>query len=234
MINKNYATYWIVCFLTVSMVQVQLSVVANDISNRRIIIVCTAAVLDENYETRKQEYIQAIEKIKQFGFMPYIVESCKNGPTFLDALSDKVWYAKTNDFRLQNKGVNEAKSLLNFFEHNEFSDDDIIVKVTGRYMFIDDSFLRYIESHIEYDAFVKDVGKRLIKGDIFSGCFAMKHKYFIEFLRQLDLQKMEEEMSCVEWELADYVALRKEMKTCFMERLGVAYHFSCYNQDSYI
>ena len=36
----------------------------------------------------------------------------------------------------------------------------MILKITGRYMFIDDSFLRFIASHIEYDAFIKDVGKQ--------------------------------------------------------------------------
>ena len=237
MIKKKYHTYWIVSILTLPIFLVAYSKETSDMSDTRIVIVCTAAVLDDNYEIRKQEYIQAIEKIKQFGFKPYIVESCKRELTFLDTLSDRVWYAKTNDFRLKNKGVNEAKAMLDFFEHNEFNDDDIIVKVTGRYLFIDDSFLEYIKSHVEYDAFVKDVCKRIIighQGDIFTGCFAMKHKYLIGFLKQLHLQKMEEEMACIEWELADYVVLHKEMRTCFVEHLGMAYHFSYDTQVSYI
>lgn len=237
MVLRNYDHPRSVNFLTFGLILFHASIclAEHEISNTTIKIVCSAALLDEKYEVRKQEYINAIERIKQFGFMPYIVESCKSGPTFLDQLSDKVWYAKTNDFGLRNKGVNEAKALLNFFEHNKFNDDDIILKITGRYFFIDDSFLRYITNHLEYDAFVKDFRKpNGRERDMFTACFAMKYKYFVEFLQQLDLLKLEREMICIEWELADYVALSQEMKICIINKLGLAYRASCNNYIEYI
>lgn len=116
--------------------------------------------------------------------------------------------------------------MLYFFEHNKFDDDDMILKVTGRYMFIDDSFLRFIASHIEYDAFIKDVGHQGRMEDAFTGCFAMKYKYFIEFLRGLDLQNMEQKSIAIKWLLADYARLHQNMKTCAMNRLGIAYRCS--------
>ena len=167
----------------------------------KIKIVCTAALIDYQYELRKQEYIRGIEAIKRFGYMPYVVESYKTRPTFLDLLSDKVWYAKNDDTGLRNKGVKEAKALLNFFENNKFDDDDIIVKITGRYVFLDNKFLKYIADHQEYDAFVKYVTSEKVL-DMHTACFAMRYKYFLEFLRHLNLEKMEREMICIEWELA--------------------------------
>ena len=224
MISGGHATRSNIYFLMSSMVFYgSILMEATDSVGSTIKIVCTAALIDQGYDSRKQEYTKGIEKIKQFGFMPYIVESCKSGPSFLDLLSDKVWYAKTNDFNLRNKGVNEVKSLLHFFEFNKFDDDDIIVKTTARYIFTDNSFLVYIINHPEYDAFVKDIQKTTKhKGmDIFTGCFAMKYKYFIDFLRHLNLQKMEKEMVSIEWELADYVLLRRDMRTCVLDTLGM-------------
>jgi hypothetical protein len=198
-------------------------------------VVCTAALLPREYERRQQEYTQGINRIKEFGFMPYIVESCALGPTFLDTLSDRVWYAHTNDYTKKNIGVNEAKALLAFFEHNHFNDEDLIVKVTGRYYFVDDYFLQYV-AHNEYDAYVKDVAKLYGHDflDVFTACFAMKYKYLIEFLRQLDFEKMEKEWLAMEWLLGDYINAKKEMKVCMLEKLNLRYRVSFVNVDKYV
>jgi hypothetical protein len=201
-------------------------------------IICTAAILPQDYNRRKQEYINGINQIKKFGFMPYIVESCQLGPTFLEGLSDRVWYSHTNDYTIKNKGVNEAKSLLNFFEHNcqLFNDEDLIVKVTGRYYLINDFFLQSVVQRSEYDAFVKDVAKLYGHNwlDIFTACFAMKYKYLIEFLRQLNFEEMEKKSLCIEWKLGDYIASKKEMKVCMLDELNLRYRISYEGIDKYI
>ena len=167
--------------------------------------------------------------------MPYIIESCKNGPTFLDSLSDKVWYAKTNDARLRNKGVNEAKAMLDFFDHNYFNGDDIIVKITGRYLFTDNSFLNYIANHPKCDAVVKfGFARDRYDKAIYTACFAMRCKHFIKFLRQLNLQKMETEMIDIEHELADYVASHKDMTVCEVSNLGIASRVAFNNYTDYV
>ena len=198
-------------------------------------IICTAALLDRQYEMRKQEYIKGIEKIKQFGFTPYIVESCKNGPTFLDSLSAKVWYAKTNDANLKNKGVNEARAMLDFFDHTNFSDDDMIVKITGRYLFLDENFLNYLAGHPTCDAVVKFgfAPDRYDKA-IYTACFAMKYKHCIKFLRQLNLQKMETQMIDIEHELAEYVDRHKDMTVCDLDTLGIASRVAFNNYTDYL
>ena len=232
MISGGHATRSNIYFLMSSMVFYgSILMEATDSVGSTIKFVCTAALIDQGYDSRKQEYTKGIEKIKQFGFMPYIVESCKSGPSFLDLLSDKVWYAKTNDFNLRNKGVNEVKSLLHFFEFNKFDDDDIIVKTTARYIFTDNSFLVYIINHPEYDAFVKDIQKTTKhKGmGIFTGCFALKYKYFIQFLQQLSLQTMEKDTLSLETEFVKYLDLNKHIKICKLGTLGISFRFGFYD-----
>ena len=200
-------------------------------------VICTAAILNQDNVKREKEYAEGINRVRQFGYMPFIVESCKSGSTFLDTLSERVWYAQTNDYSLKNKGINEAKALLHFFEHNHFDDEDLIIKVTGRYYFIDDYFLQYIAQHCdEYDAFVKDVAKMWGHNflDIFTACFAMKYKYLIEFLRQLNFEEMEKKMICIEWKLGEYIASKKEMRVCMMDKLNLRYRISYDNKDKYI
>ena len=114
MIKRSETKYFKIYFLIFRIIffHGSILILANDTYCTQINIVCTAALINEQYEIRKQEYINVTEKIKQFGIMPYIVESCKHGPTFLDSVSDRVWYSQTNDYSLRNKGVNEAKALL--------------------------------------------------------------------------------------------------------------------------
>jgi len=204
-------------------------IVSFSASNDMIKIICTAALIAPQAESRKIEYVNAIKAVKQFGFVPYIVESCVAGPSFLDDLSDKLWYAKTNDSGLRNKGVNEVKALLHFFNHHTFNDDDIIVKVTGRYVFLNDSFFSFIMSHLKFDAFVRYLGDQ-----VFTGCFAMRYKYLINFLENLNLQKMEQSMINLERELADYLALHKGMIICRLDTLGIAARIAFNNYIDYL
>lgn len=203
----------------------QVAIHGIDHSYAHIKFVCTTALIHADYKVREKEYIKGIGRIRQLGFMPYIVESCANGPTFLDELSEQVWYAKTNNYAVKNKGVNEVMALLNFFEHNSFDEDDIVIKVTGRYFFTDDSFLQYIAGHKELDAFVIYLKTSWApKGDLFTGCFAMKHRFLMEFLKQLDLTEMEKNMMSVETEFARFIASRKDIHSCLLDKLGLMYY----------
>lgn len=186
------------------------------LTQNTINVVCTTALIDAQNDKRKQEYINAIETIKQFGFEPYIVESCASSPSFLDDLTDNVWYAKTHNFMLRNKGVKEVNALLDFFNYTRFGNEHIIVKVTGRYFFVNNSFLRFVADHLEYDVFVK-----YLDGQVFTGCFAMKYKYLINFLESLNLKRMESEMISIERELAVYLALNKDLRICRLDNLSI-------------
>ncbi len=173
--------------------------------SRNVVIVSTAAILPKRYEERKQQYIYSIRNVLDLGYEPYLLENCAQGPTFLDDHSAQVIYAQNNDPTFTNIGINESRSLIKFFEvcSNELSDDDIIVKLTGRYYFKDDTFLRLIEDHPCFDGFIKH-GPYMRYFDLFTGMFALKCSYFKNMLETMNYAYMEPNRICVEWNVGKY------------------------------
>lgn len=161
---------------------------------------CTAALINNQYEMRKQEYIDCLEKLINFGYQPFVVESCVQGPTFLDGYAT-VFYSQTNNPRLKNKGVNEAVSMLSSLSYFQFNDDDMIVKLTGRYYFYSDQFLKTITQHPEIDIFIKEFSD----GQICTSCFAIRFKLLKEFLTHIDYNWMERNMVNIERVFARYI-----------------------------
>lgn len=185
-------------------------------------IVCTAALIDTQFESRKKEYSTSLNILKEYGYQnPFIFEAIKSqGPTFLENYSDKVIYTGVNDARLRNKGVNEARSLAAGFKKCNFNDNDIILKLTGRYYFLSDALLNIIDNNEHIDAFVK-VDRY---GQVFTGCYAMRYKLFKDMLGQLDYTRMEQKMINIEFEVARYlkrVIKRKGVKVMYIETLGL-------------
>ncbi len=175
------------------------SIEANIMASLKIL--ATAALISNQFEMRKQEYIFGINIIKKYGYEPFIVESCSSSPTFLDELSTNIFYSKSNNFNLKNKGINEAKSIILALDNFNFNDDDIILKITARYKFLNDYFIRSIEADPESDIFIKLDSI----GQVFTGCFAMRAKYFKEMFNKLDLEHMERLQINIEYEVAQFI-----------------------------
>ena len=96
-----------------------------NLSLSQLRIVCTAALLQDKFEMRKNEYIKCFQILAMYGYKnPYIIEALKGkGPTFLDRYSSNVFYSKAHDFNvkdIRNKGINEARTLLDGFKHFNF------------------------------------------------------------------------------------------------------------------
>ena len=185
-------------------------------------VVCTAALLENDYEARKQEYILTLENLHRYGLSnPYIIESINpDCITFLNSYSRNVIYPNVNNPNLRNKGVNEARALAASFKKLPFKDNDMIIKVTGRYFFTSDKFLKTVESHPTTDAFFK----MSPDGQVYTGCYAIRYKLFKEFLDLLDYEKMEREMINIEQEMADYLektTQTKKIKVMYLEDLGI-------------
>lgn len=180
-------------------------------------IICTSALIENEKDLRKTEYTQGVTAIKSFGFNPYIIESIAEGPTYLNQLSDRILYAKTNNFALKNKGVNEAMALIKFIDNCDFSDNDMIVKTTGRYILQSDGFLRLIEENPLVDSFVK----KDAYGQVFTGCFALRYKYLKKFLHSLNLAYMEQRMINIERELANFLKSHGEIKVLEVQKLNL-------------
>jgi hypothetical protein len=176
-------------------------------------IVCTAALLDDKFEMRKNEYVQCLTILANYGYKNvYVVEALKgSGPTFLDDYSTNVFYSKAHDFSIKdmrNKGINEARTLLDGFNHFNFHPDDMVLKITGRYHLKSDKILRLINENPDVDAFV-----RLIHDGTWpiTGCFALRYRYFKDLLEHLDYKHMEENHIYIEHKVMDYLnAMKKE------------------------
>jgi len=188
-------------------------------------IICTSALIKKSFHERKKDYIRALKKIEELGYQPYIIEACANRPSFLDKYSNNVFYAKTNNPKLKNKGVNEVKSMIAGFNHFKFHDDDMIIKLTGRYKLADSFFVKLVEYNIDADAIAR---YWVQEGSIFTGCFAMKYKHFKNIFQKLDLKKMEKKRINVESIFGNYLENLKKNggKVIYLDFVHVlAYHF---------
>lgn len=194
---------------------------------RKIKVLCTAAIIPIKEEERKQQYSKALHRVIEFGYRPYIVESCVSGPSYFDGMSSTVFYSLSNNPALRNKGVNEFVSMIKAFQHWDFDDEDMIIKLTGRYYFMSDSFIRFIEDAEDVDAAAKFVtvpaGPTKGVDAVLTGCFAMKCGEFKKMLNHFDYDWLEREMICVEHVVGPYlnVLAQKGFRVSRRDRLDL-------------
>lgn len=181
-------------------------------------ILSTGALLSYRLHERISEYVHAFTILKKLGHVPYIIEAVDPGPyTFFNQYSACVTYPNVFEAKIKNKGVNESQAILKGIQQFNFDDDDIIIKMTGRYFFNSDFFITCIKKYMqEYDAFVKTDQY----GQVFTGCFALRYKYFIDMYKNFDLYTMEKNMINVEMEVASYLK-KHAIKTLYLEHLDV-------------
>lgn len=180
-------------------------------------VVCTAALIDHKFEERQKEYEYSLQLLNWYGVKPYIVESCKNSRTFLDDYG-VVCYTHTNILSLKNKGVNEALALREGLNHFKFPDDDMIIKLTGRYHFNSDEFLHLARERTDVDAIVKYDSH----GQVITGCCAMRCKYFKEMLGSIDYIAMEKKMINLEWQASNFIKRKNpKLKVLVVDELQV-------------
>jgi len=117
----------------------------------------------QNYDIRKKEYLHAIStSISYFPveINPIIVENSSASPTYLDNFKHNgenipVLYTGNNDQNINNKGVIELFDIKDVIQHFSIKDDDIIIKLTGRYILKSPLFLNEVIKHPEISAFIK-------------------------------------------------------------------------------
>ncbi len=187
-------------------------------------IVYTSALIPFKFEERKQEYIRSLKTIESYGYLPhtYVVESGGDSPlSFFEDYCNHVFFANSNNLKLVNKGVNESKAILKALDYYNFDDEDMIVKLTGRYYFNSDEFLKFLESHPEVDA----AASRLHDPSrgITTGCFAMRGKFFKRMYKELDLVKMEEKLIDIEWEAEQFLKkmIAENAKVAYLDRVNI-------------
>ena len=139
---------------------------------------------------RRDRYLYAISetlKVLPESIKPIIVENNGERSTYLDNFITNtlgkvpVVYTDNNKIQFKSKGANEILDIKTVIEKYNISDDDIIIKLTGRYRIISSHFFEeVINNQTNYDAFVKFFGTcslQFEKYDCILGCYAIQAKY---------------------------------------------------------
>ncbi len=138
--------------------------------------------------------------LRNFGLDPWIIEATNIQHSFYEELTKKICYPQKNNLSFKNIGVNEALSLKHSLHCLPFSDDDMIVKITGRYVLYDSFLIDLIKTNTGFDSYIK-----WMDNQVFTGCFALKWKHFKKFINNLDMKQMEKNMINLEQKLAEFI-----------------------------
>jgi hypothetical protein len=207
----------LICFLTY---------VVSSYSQIRIVL--TAALTDSYFEARKQQYTESLRVLTGYGYTNvYIIEALKKqAPTFLDEYSSNVFYASVNnpDLDHRNLGINEAKTLLEGLKYFNFYPDDIIIKMNGRSQLISDNLIKVARDNPTYDVFVRwSEG-----GGVFTLGYAIKCKYLIDWLENINYDVMASNFTTLEEEFFKYLNTKNldgQLKLFLLDTLGMKYNY---------
>ena len=144
----------------------------------------------QNKIHRQLRYIECINNIIQLinndsKIKPIIVENNGVRQTYLDNLKYYIFYTNNNMINCIHKGENELLDIKEVINQYNIKDEDIIIKLTGRYKLLNLNFINFVKKNINnYDAFVKFFNVCTLQymfDDCVLGLFAIKCKYLKEF-----------------------------------------------------
>lgn len=182
-------------------------------------------------EERKNRYLKSIllniSHLKKFPQIKIIiVENNGNTDTYLNVFHEKysnisILYTNYNKHNYYHKAYAEMYDIKAVIKEFDIKDDDLIIKMTGRYHVITDYFIDTIfNKYEEADAFFKFYNvftKQYNNNDCVLGAFALRAKYLKEF-------EYKDVKLTPETEMAKYLmekALNKELILCKMDDLLV-------------
>jgi len=144
----------------------------------------------QNINNRKDRYIDSIQNLlllieNDLSIKPIIVENNGFRRTYLDDLNCDVLYTNNNIYNFSHKGVNELLDIKEVIDKYKIQDDDIVIKLTGRYKVLDLTFINSIKNNCDiYDAFIKFFNVcelKFMDYDCVLGLFSIKCKYLKKF-----------------------------------------------------
>jgi hypothetical protein len=147
-----------------------------------------AGVVDA--ESRRTRYLDSIRSsLKAIAHIPtikpIIVENNGLTSSYLDDLHCDVVYTNNNKKACTHKGVNELYDIQHVINQYNIGDDDMIIKLTGRYKVLSDAFFTMVVNNVEkYDAFIKFFNVctlKYMRDDCVLGLLAIRCKYLKEF-----------------------------------------------------
>lgn len=181
-------------------------------------VIYTSALIPNKFNERKRNYIESYDSLS-LNFKKddiHILECFSSEGGFLLTLGSPVHLSLTHDIGLKNKGVLELNGILNFIRTKEI-ETNYFLKITGRYKFIGEDFLKLLEKNLEYDFYGKLIDKNT---QVFTGCFLIKKNVLLEFLEFQDFNYLEKKMINIEKALLDFLKI-KNKKCFFVENLGL-------------
>lgn len=130
---------------------------------------------------RETEYIEAItqslEYLKNKANVIIVENSCMNKSSCLDRFG-KIHYTSNNRLNVPNKGIIEFLDIQDVIKAYNIPDNDIVIKLTGRYSLVDSTFIdRVIQTKDTFDAWMKFFNVctgEFLKFDCVMGCYATK------------------------------------------------------------
>lgn len=142
-----------------------------------------------NNENRLHKYVDSIKKTLSFvpeTITPIIVENSSSGNSYFDTIGCKVHYTNNNSKECIHKGVNELLDIKDVIETYKIQEEDVIIKLTGRYHPINSEFFDLIlRTHHTFDAYVKFFNVCTLcfhDYDCVLGMYAIKCKYLNTFM----------------------------------------------------
>ena len=182
---------------------------------------------------RQIRYIECINNLLQLinhdsNIKPIVVENNGVRQTYLDYLNCDIYYTNNNMIHYNHKGANELLDIKEVINQYNIKDEDIIIKLTGRYKLLNLNFINFVKHNInDYDAFVKFYNvctKQYMFDDCVLGLFAVKCKYLKEFKYTF--------LKSAECEFADYIrknvdknkikeVRRLDLECCFADDLRI-------------
>lgn len=152
--------------------------------------------LYNNCQIRRKQYVHAIQKLQKIietlsitDSKIIVIENNGNRHTFLNDLGCDVFYTKNNFLKTKNKGIKELQDIKDCIVEYDIKNDDFIVKMTGRYILMDDSeFMQVLQRRneldidciIKYGSYMKPVDYQV--KDCITGLIGMK----CEFVKEIE------------------------------------------------
>lgn len=141
-------------------------------------------------DRRKQEYFLAIANVLYLlpkNIIPIIVEnSMENNESYLDVFNCPIIYTKNNHFETMgdyqmHKGAPELNAIKDVIRLYNIQPEDMIIKMTGRYLLFKPDFFNLVLDNPDKDAFLRYFNvcsHTSNKNDMVLGLFALRAKYF--------------------------------------------------------
>ncbi len=185
---------------------------------------------EKDFETRKNLYLTSILKnieiLKKYSNIEIIiVENNGDANTYLNLFKEKfgvsIVYTNYNKHNYYHKGYAEMFDIKAVIKTYHMDDNDIIIKMTGRYHLVNNYFIEAIvKNEDKFDAFFKFYNvclKRYMHNDCVLGAFALRVKFLKDFEYKDIYLSPEAEMAKYLKEKSE----KNELKLCLLEDLLV-------------